>query len=450
MEGLMTQRTEEGVAVATTANRPEIKDADGSKRLEIHPIKAVLENFIREVESLVATLPITMMLVQAATQAEWKRLDSYIRKIGNNVAEDGGKVIATLPLENYQEYSNRQRRFDRFSAASKTIPRSFLTSIVSHYDAFVGALLRSMFYLRPEMLNASERQLTFAELSEFTSLDDAREYIVEKEVESVIRNSHDDQFRWMESRFKVELRKDLSSWPRFIEVMERRNLFVHCNGIVSTQYLRVCQQHKALLPEIKLGDELQAPSEYFENAHEVIVEIGVKLAYVLWRKLRPEEVEDADNAINEVALNLIRDERFLLARTLLDFACSQKKFGSESIRRVLILNQAQVHKWTGDDDGMEKILQSQDWTASNEKFQLAVAVLRGEFAGAASLMRRIGAESSPNKGDYKEWPIFRQFRDTKEFAEAYVRIFGEPHVESQAPVEKAVVPVVEVDQETIQ
>jgi hypothetical protein len=173
--------------------------------------------------------------------------------------------------------------------------------------------------------------------------------------------------------------------------------------------------------------------EYVEKAHEVIVEVGVKLAYVLWRKLQPEEHEKADNAINSVALNLIRDERFSLAKTLLDFAACQKKFGSESMRRILILNQAQVHKWTGDHKGMERILGAEDWGASSEKFQLAVAVLNDDFAKAGKLMRRIGPAGSPNKGDYKEWPIFRQFRRAKEFAEVYGEIFGEPYVESQAP-----------------
>jgi hypothetical protein len=229
-----------GVSESEKHGGPEPTPEPDAQR---HPITAALERFIQEVESLVTTLPITLFLVHSATQNEWRELEAYIRKHGDEVAKAGDKLTAKLPFETYQEYSNKQRRLDRISAASRTIPRSFLTSIVSHYDAFLGALLRSLFYLRPELLNASERQLTFKELTEFSSLDEAREYLVEKEVESVVRNSHDDQFKWMENRFKVELRKDLPSWPTFIEVMERRNLFVHSNGVVSTQYLRVCSQH---------------------------------------------------------------------------------------------------------------------------------------------------------------------------------------------------------------
>src|SRR2546423_10410038 len=43
--------------------------------------------------------------------------------------------------------------------------------------------------------------------------------------------------------FRTLLRKDLPIWPVFVEVTERRNLFAHCSGKVSAQYLTVCDNH---------------------------------------------------------------------------------------------------------------------------------------------------------------------------------------------------------------
>src|SRR5690606_26404612 len=114
-------------------------------------------------------------------------------------------------------------------------PRSLLVSLVSHFDAYVGRLIRAIYLRKPELLNSSERKLSFEELVRYDSIEAVREFVIEKEVESVLRGSHVEQFRWMERTYDVPLTKGLDSWPLFVELMERRNLFVHTDGIVSSQ-----------------------------------------------------------------------------------------------------------------------------------------------------------------------------------------------------------------------
>jgi hypothetical protein len=307
-----------------------------------------------------------------------------------------------------------------------------LTSLVSHYDAFLGSLIRALFFLRSELLNSSDRSLSFRELTSFTSIEAARQFIVEKEVETLLRNSHSEQFKWMENKFGVTLTKNLPSWPVFIEVMERRNLFVHCNGIVSTQYLAVCSEHGVDCSGITVGHELHVEQLYFRKAYATILEIGVKLAHVLWRSMKPEAMELADNSLNNVCLDLIRDEKYDVAQNLLDFASGYKKFGSETIRKIVILNRAQAYKWSGQKEKAKQILAAEDWKAANEKFRLANAVLSDDWDAAAKIMRSLGAGNSPRKGDYREWPIFKVFRTTKQFAAAYKDVFSEAFVEIAA------------------
>jgi hypothetical protein len=244
-------------------------------------------------------------------------------------------------------------------------------------------------------------------------------------VESVLREGHADQFRWMEGKFNVPLTKDLPSWPTFVEVTERRNLFVHSNGVVSGQYLTVCKRHGVDCSAVKLGQELDVNGKYFRLAYSTIIEIGIKLAHVLWRRLKPEEIHDADDSLNNLCLDLIRDEEYMTAQTLLDFAMQFRSFASESGRKIFVLNRAQAYKWGGKAKQAAEILAKEDWRASNEKFQLGAAVLRDDFKAAAELMRHIGPNSSPARGDYKEWPMFKIFRTTSEFGAAYRDVFGE-------------------------
>ncbi len=151
------------------------------------------------------------------------------------------------------------------------------------------------FGIKPELLKSSDRELTFSQLSDFGSIEEAKEYLLEKEVETLLRRNHSEQFDWLENKFAIKLRVDLPIWPTFIEVTERRNLFVHSDGVVSRQYLKVCREHGVSLgAETKQGLRLDVPHPYFRLAYEALFEIGVKLGQVLWRKLKPTDAPDAD------------------------------------------------------------------------------------------------------------------------------------------------------------
>jgi hypothetical protein len=222
---------------------------------------------------------------------------------------------------------------------------------------------------------------------------------VEKEVEAVIRKSHVEQFEWMEKRFDISLRKGLTVWPTFVEVTERRNLLVHSGGIVSSHYLSTCEQCGADCGKARVGTELVVTRAYISQACECLIEIGVKLAHVLWRKLIPTERADADNSLNVFCLELMNDIHHALARKLLDFATSVlKKWDSEVSRLVFVINRAQAHKWLDEETACQKILASEDWSAVDEKFLLGVAVLSDDTQKAVSLMKKLGDNGAIPQG----------------------------------------------------
>jgi hypothetical protein len=221
-------------------------------------------------------------------------------------------------------------------------------------------------------------------VSGFSSIEDARNFVVDKEVESVLRKNHAEQFDWLENKFGLPLREGLKAWPVFIEVTERRNLFVHTNGIISHQYLDVCRRHSCSLgSDVCAGQSLSVPRTYFESAHECIFEIGVKLSQVLWRKLKPEDIEKADSNLVSVCYELLADGRYRIAKVLLDFAAETlKKYASEENRLTFVVNRAQAYKWSGEEEAVKNIVNEEDWSATSAKFQLAHAVLMNDLKTA--------------------------------------------------------------------
>lgn len=392
--------------------------------------RAEIERFVNNIESLTKALETTMAAMSDLFQKSADSMDKFIdSKVVRRKEKDGSEAIRIKPPY-LSQFMRHVKALSSSSLAVSNIPQIFLCSLVHKYDAYLGRLLRGAFLLKPELLSASQKSITFADLTSFRSLAAARVSIIEKEVESVIRDSHVDHFDWMEKRFGIPLRKDLAAWIDFVEITERRNLFVHCDGIVSSQYLAVCKQQGVTLKEgLKPGDQLQVDEEYFRKAFDCIFEIGVKLGHVLWRKLQTGDIKNADQALHTTGYELLAEERYALTKMLLIFATETlKKTSSDEIRRFNLINLAIAQQFSGEAGQCNELLDGEDWTACSPKFRLAVAVLKHRYAEAATIMKDIGSKGEVSRGDYSTWPLFKAFRKSKEFLDAYHRLFGEEFV----------------------
>jgi hypothetical protein len=400
-----------------------------------YPIDELTKLFINHIDSLYEILPLTMMVVAATFKHADEQYRKYVEDSNLKTTNKGGRTVVHVPIEHQHRYHKLANRRDLCGIASSNIPRVFLVSLVSHFDSLLGGLLRAIFYLRAELLNASERLLTFKELSEFGTLADAREFVVEKEIETAIRKSHLEQFDWMEQKFKLPLRKDLPSWPVFLELTERRNLFVHNDGIVSNQYMKMCKEYK--FPACQLGLKLEVSRDYFRAAYECVFEIGVKLAHVLWRKLDPDTRSVADTNLNAVCFQLLSGQKYRLAQNLLDFATETlKTYSDDHARRIFVVNRIQAYKWNGDSARAQQLIDAEDWSACGLNFQLAVAVLRDKFNEAAELMKSIGLSSTlVHKQSYQQWPLFKEFRKSEIYKTTFREVFGEAPMRAEAETE---------------
>lgn len=403
---------------------------------------AEIQQFIQQVESLAMATHMTMKTMAEAMGKAAKSFNEFMEAKGIRTVDKDGSETYRLKPEDLTAFKRHNKDMLSSALALRNVPRIFLCSLVHHYDAYLGRLLRVAFYVKPDLLNASQRQMSFSELVALSSVDAAREYVIEKEVETVIRDSHAAQFDWMESRFGLPLRKDLPIWPRFIEITERRNLFVHCDGVVSSQYLTVCGKHGVPIPEgLKSGNAIDVTEEYFSQSVECILEIGIKLGHVLWRKLQPDSLREADKALHLATYDILAEERYSLAKILLHFAVDTlKKQASEEFRCMNLVNLAIAHNFSGERDQALAVLKTYDWSASEEKFKLAVAVLEHRFTDAVRLMKRIGAHGSISREDYSAWPLFKEFRHNSDFLTAYRDLFGEEFVlpKAEAPKQKRV------------
>lgn len=406
-------------------------DQESASPGPIAPIPSItneLATFIRNAHAISDTLPIALTALNEARKTSDERYRTFLEDKGTLTSENAHTKSYNVPPAHYPQLLHLKRDYESTRAGQRILPQTAIVSLVAMFDAFVGGLLRCLFTIKPQILDASERSLPFSQLSEFSSIEEAKQFIIEKEIESILRKSHPDQFEWLEKRFSIPLRKDLPSWSTFIEVTERRHMFVHTGGRVTDQYLAVCRRHNVQFQaEPQLGDQLRVTPSYFKEAYTCFVEIAVKLAQVLWRKLTPTSLADADTSLIATTYDLLVLRQYDLAVVLLEFACfTLKKYCNDENRRICVINLAQAYKWTRRNQDCTQLVNQEDWTSSSAKFRLGVAVLLDDFEKASSLMRQQGPKGEVAEHDYRTWPLFQEFRRSQEFASAFEDIFGFP------------------------
>jgi len=386
-----------------------------------------ISDFVTKVKSIEKIVPQIMSIISLILRKEKSELKNFIDNLDKEqvIKEDGKLKVLLNSYDDSRKIDKAVSRITQYHLAYSVIPRSLLVSLISIFDAYLGRLIRAMFTNKPQLINLIQKTITLSDLNKFSSLDEAKEYLIDQEIESVLRNNHTEHFLWLEKKLNEPIIKDLKAWPQFIEITERRNLFVHTDGVISSQYLNVCQKNNYQFErEYKIGDVLEVSRKYFENAVNTIYEIGILLGQLIWRKLLPHEVEEANISLIDITFDFIVEENYHLAINLLSFALDKWNIDGEE-KYIFLVNLAQSYKWLGQIDKCIELLDTIKWEPLSNKFQIANYVLRDKFDEALRLMGIISKTNEISKEKYKEWPLFKEFIKREDFKEKYREIYGE-------------------------
>lgn len=396
--------------------------------VETHIFGKAINKFIELLNSQIDSFPVIMNTLVAKLNVCSNRLDKYMKTNKIRQIQNDGKINISIPINEVKQFIEYQTEIGKAVSAIQLIPQNIVVAFVSIYDAFLADLIEGMYTLCPSLLNSCEREYTFSELLEFSSIDDIKKNIIEKEVECVLRESHAKQFEWLSKKLKIKLTEDLPNYDDFIEITERRNLFVHTRGKVSRQYISAVSakfQDGKDGNLLKAGDSLGASPDYVNHCYNILFEIGVKLGQVVWRKLdEANSLEEADTLLISIIYDLIRKGDYNLASVLSDFATkSYVKDFDKSHTYLKCVNKALVYYLSGNKDKCKDIISKEDWSATNNSFKLAVAVLEENYEQACIIMKEIGKKDNILDA-YREWPLFNVFRESPLFKETYKEIFG--------------------------
>jgi hypothetical protein len=330
-----------------------------------------------------------------------------------------------LDADRSLDFEAAKRQLKAIKRASILIRRSFLVSLISQWDDFIASIVKVLFANKIEIFSGAKKEISIDELRQYSSIKDFEEKFIYKEIDKLMRQSHDEQLDYLKAK-TLDFYGDRSAWKPFFEMVERRNLFVHTDGKVTEQYLEKCEEEKIFLPrDVVLETQFENTPDYFNSSCSILIELGIKLAFSIWRKLFPEEIEEVNGQINNILIHLIAYEDFYIAQNIANFALDYKSKALESNILAIKMNLAQAYKWSGQNQKCIDVLLKIDWTTKSDLFLLTKYTLEDDFSRAADMMMRVGLDPYCDRSAYINWPIFTEFRKSEEFRNAFRKIFSD-------------------------
>jgi hypothetical protein len=168
-----------------------------------------------------------------------------------------------------------------------TLRKSLLVTAVSNFEILFGRMAQEVYGVNKSALNDSDYSFSLQELAEFDSLEEARQFLIERRVSALMRDSVDGWDKWLGRAVKgVSMGNLPVDWPATREVFARRNLIVHNGGAVNRIYLSLISQHgRDGASKIELGTKLHVDEEYFSTAVQNLLALGVLLITDVGRRL---------------------------------------------------------------------------------------------------------------------------------------------------------------------
>jgi hypothetical protein len=102
-------------------------------------IGAEIDLFVKQIDSLADILPLATTAIDAVFSSAADQFSSLVKK---DTVRTGDQKKFILEPGKYLQYLRLAGRIQKASLAQRLIPNSFLVSLVSQFDAFLGCLIR--------------------------------------------------------------------------------------------------------------------------------------------------------------------------------------------------------------------------------------------------------------------------------------------------------------------
>ena len=407
------------------------------KKKEQLDFKKIHHSFTTNLESLEAFVknvsPIAEKHDKATGKATREKLDKFaegIRKIFGVNKDKLDKRKRKQLIEGMTEDQVKQIIQLAADLPRLTLPqtellhRSSFVILVSYFDFLLSDLIHYFYRKYPESLSGKDLALTLSELKLLGGVDEAIDFVINKEAESVLYDSLEKQKLYLKNTLKIDTKDGVINWNKLVEAVERRHIIVHNDCKINRRYL--AKVDPSQIPEktkdFKEGMQVRIAESYFRSIFEETCVSGVVLLQCCWRKWEKDDTLDADSGLNSDIYDALLKENWIRAERLGLFS-KECKVANQASRLALDVNYCQSLKWQGKKNELEEELKKFDISALSPRFALALYALMSDHDSFYKNVEHAITVDKIQETDFMEWPLFRELRKDPDYEARIKTVF---------------------------
>jgi hypothetical protein len=155
--------------------------------------------------------------------------------------------------------------------------RAFLIAAESSFEVLFGQLAHAIYAKNPAALPKSEYSFTLEEMSNYSSIDDARDALIVRKIEGLLRESPDEWNKWLKRTVGISMDQIMSDWPQTREIFIRRNMLVHTDGNITERYLVEVKRAGGNTQGLEVGQSLVPSLKYLRSALQRMIALETLL-----------------------------------------------------------------------------------------------------------------------------------------------------------------------------
>lgn len=356
-----------------------------------------------------------------------KLLEKYVEPSSLSGAEriENWNVVE-LPPDVAPRTGRRLKSMARRLSHLPMMESTFIMGLVSQYDSFIGQIIREVALVKPHIVFGSDKKFSASEVFRFESLEDFQEGVLQKEIEVVLRQNHEEQIKWLESALSIRFNEDGERFNQFLEIFERRNIYAHSDGRVSETYRKNLKKWGVECTQ-EVGEKIDLGRDYLRASAVLLLEFGVKLGNLAWRKAHKtdEEHAQADQQLSDFGFDLIYHGFPEVAARILESGFRDGvRHPNREVLLMMRINLANAYKLSGDMNKAEAELAKEDWRPIQPHFQLCAAAVREDIDEVRALIDQVPS-SKIKPIDYVDWPVFSGILKNPSYSELLREKFGD-------------------------
>lgn len=349
-----------------------------------------------------------LQVAEEISKEEIEQFAKVVLETENLIREkeiDGKKVYQykNIPKELKEEY----QKLEIEEKQEEILYSGSLMLLITYFENMIAGVIKKDFIKHPERVSLKEKTVSYKLLTEVGNIDDIRDILIDQEVTNMMYDSLNGWKKFFQKSLKLELRSWEEKFDILQEIIARRNLFVHNNGVINNTYLNKLNSSD----RNKIGKYIGIDRKYIDNAINIIEYIGISLIIEVWVKEYADDENEMKSIISIIYEEYLESERWEMAKQLYEICMNNKKICAGD-KILCQINYWQCYKWQGKYDEIKKEVENVDLSAYRPMYILGILTLKEDYQ---KFFEIFDEQSDIGEAQLKEWPLFRELRKSEEY-----------------------------------